>query len=178
VAGEAQDVWTFPLSDGESVRDIVASRVGPVASFGRVLGDRTAMYKCPPFPLVLSFRAVTDTFRWESYRPEPSSHRHHHRPACQRPWQPLPDRCRSRVDSSSRCPARPRHRVRHPGFARRQLATLYLPPRWFFDHRIDRSTDRLGGDVRDGRLPRQDRQVSSPSIPSFPILVLTNVPLF
>lgn len=52
VAGDGQAIWKLALPAGETVKDIVSTRSGPVASFARVLGDRTSLYKCKSFLLL------------------------------------------------------------------------------------------------------------------------------
>lgn len=44
--GGPSEVWRLPFSDGETVHSVSSTSQDPIASFGRVLGDRSSLYKC------------------------------------------------------------------------------------------------------------------------------------
>jgi len=41
----ASPIWTLTFPHGENVIDVLSPTTGPIASFGKVLGDRTTLYK-------------------------------------------------------------------------------------------------------------------------------------
>ena len=61
----AQAVWTSSLPDGEDIQAVISRPVEPVASFGKVLGNRTTLYKYlnPSMLVVLtsSLKSTTPT---------------------------------------------------------------------------------------------------------------------
>ncbi|KIY63627.1 DUF1620-domain-containing protein [Cylindrobasidium torrendii FP15055 ss-10] len=59
---EAERIWAFTLTEYEQILEFIPATRGPVASYGKVLGDRTTLYKyLNPRLFVLLTQAATGT---------------------------------------------------------------------------------------------------------------------